>query len=516
MQGKAAVAAGHPQVVQAAVDVLAEDGNAYDAWIAAIAASCICEPVLASFGGGGFLLASPADGPPAVVDFFTQTPRRRRSSTAQEDFRSVHAQFGTETQEFWIGWGTVAVPGVVAGIFEVHERFGRMPLGDILAPAIDAAKAGVAVTEAQADLFQVVRDAYLATPESRAAFGCKAHSGDVLRNGEVLQVPEFADVLDCLAREGSDLFYRGEIAASIVEASSGSGLQRADLESYAAAVRAPLESVFEGAEVLTNPAPAAGGVLTAVGLGLVDGTGLGDLRQTGDRHARLLAEAIRRTVEVESDAGWDPARGQVDPSLLKQWQASIRNLRRANQGTTHASIIDRYGNVASATVSNGIGSGCMIPDTGIMLNNMLGEAELNPGGLDGWPSDTRLTSMMAPTVVRWPDGTRAAIGSGGSRRIPSAILQVIVNLAAHGMDLDTAINAPRLHVAGNRLGVEYGFDPKELETTLSDWPDHRVWSDRNVYFGGVHAVRASRERTEAHGDPRRGGAAWTDTAAAGG
>ena len=513
MNGIAAVAAGHARVVEAAADVLSEGGNAYDAWIAAVAASCVCEPVLASFGGGGFLLAAPADGPPAVVDFFTQTPGRRRSPTGEEDFRSVHARFGTETQEFWIGWGTVAVPGIVAGIFEVHERFGHMPLGDALAPAIDSAKAGVAVTGAQADLFQVVRDAYLATPESREIFGCRAHPEDVLRAGEVLRMPAFADVLDCLAREGSDLFYRGEIAASLVEASAGSGLRRTDLKSYSAVVRAPLATAFEGAEVLTNPAPAAGGLLTAIGLGLVDGAELGSLRQTGDRHARLVAEAIRRTVEVESDAGWDPAKGHVDPHLLNEWRANIRRLRRANLGTTHASIIDRQGNVATATVSNGIGSGCMIPDTGIMLNNMLGEAELNPGGADGWPSDTRLSSMMAPTVVRWPDGTRAAIGSGGSRRIPSAIMQVVVNLAAHGMELDAAIDAPRLHVAGNRLGVEHGFDPDDLGTTLSDWPDHRIWSERNVYFGGVHAVRASRERTEAHGDPRRGAAAWIGSAA---
>ena len=511
MQGGAAVAAGHPRVVQAAVDVLSADGNAYDAWIAAVATACVCEPVLTSLGGGGFLLAAPADGRPVVIDFFTQTPRHRPPIPEELDFRAFDAQFGTETQEFWIGWGTTAVPGVVAGIFEVHQRLGRMPLREILTPAIQAANEGVAVREAQAGLFQVVKTAFLSTAESRAIFGSARTPGEILAVGETLRFPEFADVLDCLAAEGPNLFYRGEIAAALLEASRDAGvLQRADLESYSAEMRAPLSTTFEGAEILINPPPAAGGLLASLGLSLLDGAGLGALHQNDDAHARLVAKAIGRTVDIEALNDWDPEEGEADPVLLARWRDEIRNLRFASQGTTHASIVDRHGNVASATVSNGSGSGCMIPGTGIMVNNMLGEAELNPGGFHAWPLDQRLTSMMAPTVARWPNGTRAAIGSGGSRRIPSAILQVIVNLAVRGMTLGDAIDAPRLHVTGGRLSVEGGFDPGNLSLTLSDWPDHRIWDERNVFFGGVHAVRASKGGTEAFGDPRRGGAAWTD------
>ncbi len=513
MKGGAAVAAGHPCVVQAAADVLSADGNAYDAWISALATACICEPVLTSLGGGGFLLAAPADERPVIFDFFTQTPRRHPPEPEELDFHPFDAQFGTETQEFWIGWATTAVPGVVAGIFEVHERFGRMPLKDILAPAIRAAKEGVPVSAAQAGLFQVVRPAFLSTPASRAIFGSSRSQGEILGSGEILRSPELADVFDCLAAEGRDLFYRGEIAAALLDESrSGGVLQRDDLEAYSVELRSPLAARFEDVEIFLNSPPAAGGILIALGLELLHGAGLGTIRQDGDAHARLVAQAIGRTVEIETHDGWDPAVGAVDRLLLARWKEEVRNHRFATQGTTHASIIDRHGNVASATVSNGSGSGCIIPGTGVMANNMLGEAELNPDGFHAWPLDSRLTSMMAPTFARWPDGTLAALGSGGSRRIPSAILQVIVNLAAHRMPLDEAIEAPRLHVTDGRLSVEGGFDPDDLASTLADWPDHRIWSQRNVFFGGVHAVRTSSARAEAFGDLRRGGAAWTDSA----
>ena len=506
MDGGAAVAAGHPRVVQAAVDVLSADGNAYDAWIAAIATACICEPVLTSLGGGGFLLAAPADGRPVVIDFFTQTPRQHPPAPDELDFRAFDAQFGTETQEFRIGWGTTAVPGVVAGMFEVHRRFGRMPIREILSPAIQAANEGVPVSEAQAGLFQVVKTAFLSTPESRAIFGSAKAPDEIFGVGELLRFPHLADVLDCLAAEGPDLFYRGEIAAAFLECSRNAGvLHRSDLKSYAAETRTPLTANFEGAEILFNPPPAAGGLLSALGLGLLEGARLGDLFQKSDAHARLVAQAIGRTVDVEALNDWDPAVGETDPALLARWREEVRQLRFASQGTTHASIVDRRGNVASATVSNGSGSGCIIPGTDIMVNNMLGEAELNPGGFHAWPLDQRLTSMMTPTIARWADGPRAALGSGGSRRIPSAILQVIVNVAAHGMSLGEAIEAPRLHVTDGRLSVEGGFDPDDLHLTLSDWPDHRVWEEQNVFFGGVHAVRTSRSGTEAFGDPRRGG-----------
>ncbi len=506
----AGIAAGHPRVVQAAVDVLDADGNAFDAWVAATAASCVCEPVLASLGGGGYLLAAPAEGRPAVFDFFTHTPGRHPHSIDDLDFHAFDAQFGTETQEFHIGWATVAVPGQVAGMFEVHRQLGRMPIREVLQPAMAAAKEGVAVNDAQADIFQIVRTGFLSTEASRAVFGSASGPGGILGTGEILRLPDFADVLDCLAAEGPDLFYRGEIAAAVLDAAGAGGvLRRHDLESYRVDVRAPLSVRFEDAEVFVNSPPAAGGVLTALALGLLNGLELGRLRQTGDLHAGLVASAIGRTVDAEALNDWEPGPEAVDPVLLARWRDEIRDLRFATRGTTHASIVDRFGNMASGTVSNGSGSGCIVPGTGIMMNNMLGEAELNPEGFHRWPLDSRMTSMMTPTFLRWSDGPRAVLGSGGSRRIPSAILQVVANLAAHKMGLDEAIEAPRLHVTGRRLSVEFGFDPDDLVHTLRAWPDHRIWDERNVYFGGVHAVRISRNGTEAFGDPRRGGTAWT-------
>ena len=158
------------------------------------------------------------------------------------------------------------------------------------------------------------------------------------------------------------------------------------------------------------PQPAAS--CRALGLDLLDGARLGDLSQRSDIHARLVAQAIGRTVDVEALSDWDPAVGEADPALLARWREEVRQRRFASQGTTHASIVDRHGNVASATVSNGSGSGCIIPGTDIMVNNMLGEAELNPGGFHIWPLDQRAHVHDDAHYARWADGPpgRARLG----------------------------------------------------------------------------------------------------------
>lgn len=147
----------------------------------------------------------------------------------------------------------------------------------------------------------------------------------------------------------------------------------------------------------------------------------------------------------------------------------------------------------------------MVPGTGFMLNNMLGEEDLQPGGFQRWPLAQRLTSMMAPTLVEEPDGTTTVLGSGGSNRIRSALVQVLGGLLEEGLSLESAIASPRIHVEGDTLEVEGGFAPSVLAELLDEWPSHRIWDGMNLFFGGVHAVRKGPGVLEAGGDPRRGG-----------
>jgi gamma-glutamyltranspeptidase/glutathione hydrolase len=163
--------------------------------------------------------------------------------------------------------------------------------------------------------------------------------------------------------------------------------------------------------------------------------------------------------------------------------------------------------MASLTLSNGEGSAYVLPGSGIMLNNMLGEEDLNPGGFHCMPPGVRLASMMTPTIVRLADGGQIALGSGGSNRIRSAILQVLTNVLEFDMKLEQAVTAARLHLEGSHLSVEPGFSEEVLESMQAEWPDMKQWPGTNLFFGGVHAVeRLASGEFRAAGDPRRGGA----------
>jgi gamma-glutamyltranspeptidase/glutathione hydrolase len=177
----------------------------------------------------------------------------------------------------------------------------------------------------------------------------------------------------------------------------------------------------------------------------------------------------------------------------------------SHRGTTHVSVIDADGNAASASLSNGEGNGHIVGKFGFMLNNMLGEEDLVPDGLGHWREGVRLSSMMAPTIILGSDGSVTALGTGGSNRIRTAILQVAVNLLDHGMSLEAAVEAPRLHV--EKCGtVSFEPDLARAEQILEVRPDSTMWPEKNLYFGGVHAARRlAKGGLEGAGDPRRRG-----------
>lgn len=509
---RGAVAAGHDLVAETVCDVLGAGGGVGDAVVAAMAMTCVAEPVLASFGGGGFALVQPSGGEARIYDFFAQAPGRQPRDPARLDFRPVQVQFESEAQEFHVGWGTVAVPGMVAGMFALHRDLARMPLRELLAPAIGHASRGVPLNAEQAYFFSLVEPIMLATDESRALFAAETDLTRTAPEGQIVRLPDFAGFLDALGHEGPDLFYRGEAARALLQAAGESGcLQAEDMEGYRVERRLPLEMSCGGAEIALNPPPASGGMLVAFALAMLEEAELSQLDQREPRHAALLAEALRVTDEARVEGVCDDGENgklRLRQDLVEAWRQKVRPLAPAYSGTTHVSIVDGEGGVAALTVSNGSGSGCVIPGTGIVANNMLGEADLNPGGFHRWPERRRLTSMMAPSVARWPDGKLAVTGSGGSSRIRSAVLQVLLNLVAHGMAAKEAVRAPRLHVEAGHLSLEPGFEGPGMEDLLAAWPRRQLWEASSMFFGGAHTVRLdSGGGSEAFGDPRRGGAA---------
>lgn len=507
------IAAGHPKTAEAAEMVLEAGGNAFDAAMAAMTAACVAEPVLCSLGGGGFLLARPVGREPRVYDFFVQTPRRRLDD-AEVDFYPVLCDFGTAQQEFHVGLGAVATPGCVKGLFQVIEELGTMPAKTVVEPAIELARQGVELNRLQAYIFDVVGPIYMITEASRAIFEKPGKPGTLVGEGDVVGNRQFADFLEVLAIEGERLFYEGEVSAAIdAQCRAGGTLSRADLEHYELVRRRPLGFSFRGAELHTNPPPSSGGILIAFAMQLLEAAFSRDWRFGNAEHLSAMIRAMDLTNEARIESGLnehgaDDAESRLfDPDMLARYRDQITGRAKARRGTTHISIIDRDGNAAALTLSNGEGCGHIVPGTGVMLNNMLGEEDLNPAGFHVWPTDTRMVSMMAPTLIAETGGRLTALGSGGSNRIRTAIMQVLVNVLGLGMHLPDAVEAPRCHFENGRLDLEPPITDAALEMLQDAWPDLRVWDSLNLFFGGVHAVSAdfSSGTVVGAGDPRRGG-----------
>ena len=502
---KGVVAAGHKITVEAAAEVLREGGNAFDAVIAAMATASVPEFVFSSIGGSGFLMARPANSSTAICyDFFAQTPGVKRAEDEIE-FYAINADFGPASQEFYIGAGSTAVPGFIQGLYAIHEDFGTVPMTRLLEPAILAARDGVTITDLHAYLYTIVAPILTASASARGYFapgGALLSAGDVYRNAEV------SDTLDCLAREGPRLFSEGEVAQAIAEQSreSGGHLTLEDLRAYQVERRAPLEWRYRGHDILLNPAPAASGALIAFGLALLERAS-----PEGAPAPILLARIMEETNTVRMACGQALHEIVQDTTIESHLQA-LDGHTAATRGTTQISVIDAQGNAAAATITNGEGNGHMVKGCGFMLNNMLGEEDLNPGGFHRWQPGIRLSTMMAPSIILGPDGALTALGSGGSNRIRTAILQVAVNLIDREMDLETSVHAARLHVERDGA-VSFEETPWEIVYSsaqraelLDAYAQAHGWPEANLFFGGVHTARRNGDgRLEGAGDPRREG-----------
>lgn len=494
MMSGGAVAAGHGLTARAAADVLQAGGNAFDAAISGVWMACVVEPVLASPGGGGFLMAHDAARRETVLyDFFVQTPLGKRP-TPEIEFFAASADFGPVTQEFHIGHGATGTPGMVPGLFAVHRDLGSLAMADLLRPSIDAARDGVEITRFQAFLAQVVGPILTASETSRQVF---APDGALFTAGTRFANPALADFYAALASGGLE-FYAADAVATFCAAQAPCGhLTGEDFARYRVEKRDPLEVSALGARIALNPPPSAGGAFIAHAL-----TGLcGEAPVDAPALAHALAAADAARLRHRGDLR--AMLGEVDIDV-----AAGRSGGPASRGTTHVSVVDAAGNAASATVSNGESNGHMVDGFGFMLNNMLGEEDVNPGGFHRWRENARLASNMCPAIARAGDGTIAALGSGGSNRIRSAVFQVLARLLAGGLAAAPAVEAARLHVEAGHLDFEDVLDAGERDRLCAGFDDRRAWPEPNLFFGGAHAaLRAPDGTLDAAGDPRRGGEA---------
>jgi gamma-glutamyltranspeptidase / glutathione hydrolase len=484
---KGVVAAGHPLSAAAGAEVLREGGNAVDAALAAILASFATEGLLTGLGAGGYMLVAGPGIEPELLDFFVQAPTRVNDGS-EADLMAVDVSFGDAAQVFHIGPASCGAYGMPAGICAAAERWGTMPLRQLAEPALRLAAEGVALNAAQAYVAEILADLLTSTPECAALW---APEGRVLREGEKIVNPDLAGALERLARDGDEPFYRGDIAAGVCEwlRARGGSLSAEDLAGYRALIREPVRVAYRDRELLTNPPPAAGGILLAYALALLD--------RAPAPPSRQAIVAAMAAAQSERGAGF------LEGLSREGFREDFLSSRLGS--TTQVSVIDSRGMACSTTSTNGEGSGVVVPGTGIHLNNVMGEEDLNPMGFHKHPAGRRMPSMMAPSVVLRDGRVELVVGSAGSNRIRSAILQTVIATVDHGLGAEDAVNAPRLHFQDGTVYAEPGIDLDGLEPEIE-----RVrFGSLNLFFGGVQAALLRDGELSGAGDPRRGGAAVT-------
>jgi gamma-glutamyltranspeptidase / glutathione hydrolase len=438
---RGAIAAGHPLTAEAGARVLAEGGNAVDALLASAFVAFVTEGPLTGPAGGGFLLVHEAEGETTVLDCFFGVPAVRLGE--MEEVLIHFADSGT--QVFHIGDGSVAVPGLLAGLEEAHRRFATWSWADLVSPAIDLAREGVLCDEPRAFLHRILGPVLLRDEGGRRLYGNPAR----------VVTADLAATLERVRDVGARAV--GELLPEYAD----------DLAAYRVATLTPLETTVLGRRVLATPPPSRGGAIVV-------------------RILELLAAVEAPSVQ---DEAW--AIGQA-------YSASAPNPAK---GTTHVSVVDAFGTAAALSATLGSGSGVF--RGGAQLNNMLGELDVIGAGER--PAGERLPSMMTPTLMLESGHPRLVVGSAGSVRLAGAIAQVTWRVL-QGVPVAQAIESPRLHVDGGTLHLEGGRGDDGLAALSESWDVVR-WEGINLFFGGVQAVERTADGTlAAAGDPRRGGA----------
>ena len=493
---KGVVAAGHPLTAEAGADVLREGGNAVDAAVGAMLMSFAAEPLLTGLGAGGYMMVAGGGQEPVLLDFFVQAPERATDGSAAE-LDAVDVSFGDAVQVFYIGPASCGVYGAPAGVCEAAARWGTIDLEQLAAPAAKLAREGVVLNKGQAYIAKILGDLLRSTPECEALW---APAGRVLREGELLRNPELGDALERLGGDGAEPFYSGDIAGAVCDwlGERGGSIDRRELESYRVIKRAPLLMRYRDRDVLTNPPPSAGGTLLAYSLGLLD-------REPSPPTLDAVIAAMEAAQEERTP---EFVEGLSDEGFGACFLSSRLG------ATTHISVLDSHGRACSVTCTNGEGSGVVVPGTGIHLNNVMGEEDLSPLGFHSHPAGRRMPSMMAPTIVMLTDrrSPRSSIGgevelvlgSAGSNRIRSALLQTIVGVVDRGLRVPAAVSAPRAHFEGGIVYHEPGIEP-----TSEPGAERELvrFHELNLFFGGVQAVQRDGKELIGAGDPRRGGVA---------
>ena len=498
-----AVAAPNALASWAGEQLAGQGGNAVDAAVAAMVVSCTTEPGICSLGGGGFATLAAPGAAPATLDGYVAMPGIGGGDPGDPGF-DLFTEYGGGVT-ITIGHGSVGTPGTPQLLVDLHRRAGHADWADVLAPAEQVAREGFPLGTASDLYLDLIHDdIYVWHAPSHAAL--HHVDGSRLVRGETVVVEHLARTLRTWAQDPAT-FSHGELAELVVAdvAANGGALGHADLRAYEVVERTPLAVELDGWRFWTNPPPAIGGAVVAMLLAGIGAPPAADGWSVDDR--RRVVAALRAVLGHRVDV-LDLAedREAVGNAAVQAVLASgLAGLTAPS--TVHVSAVDRDGLAVAITCSAGYGSGVMPPGTGVWLNNCLGEQELTRRGRQGYAPGERLPSNMAPTVGRAADGRVLAAGTPGADRITSSMLHVLAGVAG-GMDVQAAIDAPRVHLTrrgdgSERLDVETGA---ELPADVAPDVARRSFEHPAMYYGAVSvALRDADGGLLAAADPRRDG-----------
>ncbi|MFT2188353.1 gamma-glutamyltransferase [Pseudomonas putida] len=517
-----AVAAPDQYGAQVAADILKKGGNAVDAAVATAFTLAVTYPEAGNIGGGGFMTLF-VEGKPYFLDYREVAPKAATRNMYLDDKGEVIENLSL------VGARAAGVPGTVMGLWEAHQKFGKLPWSELLTPAIGYAKNGFKVAEKQ---YQYRNDA-------QGMFKTATNFNDYFGNmkvGELFKQPEMAQTLERIADKGVSEFYQGKTADLLVaQMQADKGLiTKDDLKDYKAVWREPMAVSWRGNVVYTAPPPSSGGVALAQLLGIKEdrAADFKGVAHNSAQYIHLLAEIEKRVFADRADYLGDPAftKVPVDQLVAKDYLAkraaqvnpkAISETDKVKPGlephqTTHFSIIDKQGNAVSNTYTLNLdyGSGVVVKGAGFLLNDEMDDFSAKPGaanafGVVGGDANAiepgkRMLSSMSPSLMTRDGKVELVIGTPGGSRIFTSIFQVMNNLYDYGMPLDKAVAAQRVHHQLLPKDTIYFDSYAPLTGPVADELKKMgyVLEDQGWEMGDIQAIRVDGAKLETASDPR--------------
>ena len=452
-------------------EVLMQGGNAMDAAVATAFALAVTLPRAGNIGGGGFIVYHGADGEVTAFNF------REKAPLAATETMFLDSRGRVKNNSNHDGPLSVGVPGTVAGLALAHERLGSMPWEDLVAPSVSLAEEGFPLSWEMLPFIEMLAERPRAYPSTSKAF--LKPGNQPYEPGEILKQPDLAKTLERIQQEGHDGFYKGETARLLEQFMEVNGgiMTQEDLAKYEAVEQAPIHGTYRGYDIYAMSPPSSGGIALVTMLNILEAYDLKEMGHNSAQYLHLVTEAMRRAFADRAEHVGDPAFNPdmpVDHLISKEHAAQLResismhaasksdsslfnNQSYESEETTHFSVVDAAGNAVSLTytLEYSYGSRLVVDGAGFLLNNEMGDFNAIPGRTDsrgriGTPPnlvapEKRMLSSMTPTIVARDGKPLIVIGAPGGRTIINTVLQVILNVVDHEMNMGEAVEAGRVH-----------------------------------------------------------------------